>query len=73
MDDWRKVRLTVSPRLTMTGDPDTDLQTIVSAHEEAVIQHPEQWWGWSKFERGTLAYQEAYRRRKSEALSGPPA
>ncbi len=66
VQDWRRVKLTVSPQLRMTGDPDRDLQTIISAHEAAVIQHPEQWWGWGKYERGTVAYQEAYRRRKEE-------
>lgn len=68
--DWRRAKVTVSPRLPMTGDPDEDLQTIVRAHEAAVLKHPEQWWGWSKFERVTLAYQEATRRKEPEEKGG---
>jgi lauroyl/myristoyl acyltransferase len=64
--DWRKAKVTVSPRLAMTGDPEKDLQTIIRAHEAAVVKHPEQWWGWGKFERGTLAYQEEHRRQKQK-------
>ncbi len=65
-NDWRRAKVTVSRRLDMTGDPDKDLQTIISAHEAAVLEHPEQWWGWRGYERGTLAYHEEYRRRKEE-------
>jgi lauroyl/myristoyl acyltransferase len=68
--DWRRAKVTVSPRIPMTGDPDRDLQTILRAHEAAVTQHPEQWWGWMRYERGTLAYREEYRRRKEQVRQG---
>lgn len=64
--DWRRAKVTVSPQLPMTGDPDKDLQTIIQAHEAAVIKHPEQWWGWMGYERGTLAYREQYLKRKEQ-------
>lgn len=61
--DWRRAKLVISPRLPMTGDADRDIQAIVSAHEEVIREHPEQWWGWWDFERGTAAYQERLRKR----------
>jgi lauroyl/myristoyl acyltransferase len=66
LNDWRYLTFVCSPRINMTGDPESDLQAIISAHEAAVLKHPEQWWGWSKFERGTVAYREEYLRRKEE-------
>ena len=65
-NDWRRAKVVVSPRLAMTGNPEEDLQTIISAHEAAVLKHPEQWWGWSRYERGTQKYHEEYKRRKEE-------
>lgn len=60
-DDWMKAKVVVSPEIEMTGEPDRDLQAIISAHAEVVMRHPEQWWGWANLERGTLAYHEKYR------------
>jgi lauroyl/myristoyl acyltransferase len=68
--DWRRARLVISPRLPMTGDSDKDIQAIVSAHEAVIREHPEQWWGWLGFERGTLAFREALRKRMEEARTG---
>lgn len=67
--DWLRTSVVVSERLPMTGDPKEDLQTIIKAHEAAVLRHPEQWWGWSKFERGTLAFHEQIRKKREEADS----
>ena len=64
--DWRRAKVTVSARLTMSGNPDDDFQTIVRAHEAAVLKHPEQWWGWINYERGTVEYYEKYRRRMEQ-------
>lgn len=72
--DWRRAKLVISPRLPMTGDADKDIQAIVSAHEAVILEHPEQWWGWIGFERGTVAFQEALRKRieKGKAASNRP-
>ena len=71
-EDWRRAKLVISPRLPISGDADRDIQAIVSAHEAIIRDHPEQWWGWWQFERGTLAFQEALRKRIEEgkAASG---
>jgi lauroyl/myristoyl acyltransferase len=65
--DWRRARVVVLPRLPMTGDADKDMQAIVSGNEAVVLEHPEQWWGWGKFERATLAYREERRRQEEES------
>lgn len=62
--DWRKVTLTISPELTMTGEPVTDLQTIISALSERIRANPDQWWGWADIEKGTPEYHEQYKRWK---------
>ena len=69
-DDWMKAKVVVSPELTMTGDPDEDLRTIINALEAAVKEHPEQWWGWANYERGTAAYHKEYRRKKEARKRG---
>jgi len=59
--DWRRARVVVSPPLAMSGDALSDLQTIVTALDKAVQEHPEQWWGWVNYERGTPAFHEKLR------------
>ncbi len=70
VDDWMRTKFVVSPEIEMTGDPDRDLQAIISAHAKVVMSHPEQWWGWANYERGTLAYHEEYRRRMEAEQKG---
>ena len=65
--DWRRITLTISPEIRMTGDPGTDLQAIVTELESRIIAHPDHWWGWSGIERGTREYHERYRRQKERA------
>lgn len=62
--DWRKATLTISPELEMTGNPDVDLQTIVSELSNRVLANPDQWWGWADIEKGTPEYHEQYKRWK---------
>ncbi len=50
-EDWRRAKLVISPRIPVTGDAVRDMQAIVGANEEAVLKHPEQWWGWLKLDR----------------------
>lgn len=69
-EDWRKVRMVVTPRLAMTGEPDRDLQAIVNVLEASVIEHPEQWWGWARYERGTRAFHEARAARRAGIEEG---
>ena len=64
--DWRKASVVVSERLPMTGNRKEDLETIIKVHEAAVLRHPEQWWGWAKFERGTPAFHERIRKQEEK-------
>ena len=66
-DDWRRATLTISPPLEMTGDRETDFQTIISSLEAAVVANPGHWWGWAALERATADYHAEYRRKVEEA------
>ncbi len=71
--DWRKVTVTVSPELEMTGDHDTDVYTIIKELERRVVADPDQWWGWAAVDRGSPEHYERYRRAKASRGEGPGA
>ncbi len=62
--DWRKATLTVSPELEMTGDHQTDMETIIRELEKRILAHPDQWWGWAGLDRTSPEYYERYRKAK---------
>ncbi len=68
--DWRKVTVTISPELAMTGDHPTDIQTIMKELEKRVVANPDQWWGWAGIERSSPEFYERYRRRKESMAGG---
>jgi lauroyl/myristoyl acyltransferase len=68
--DWRKVTVTVSPELEMTGDHETDMQVIVKELERRIVASPGQWWGWAGMERTSPEFYERYRRKDQSNAGG---
>ncbi len=44
--DWSRFRISLRPPISMSGDIEGDLQICVDCLEEAILQHPEQWFIW---------------------------